>query len=484
MKYASSHRKAVFAALIAVALMLVIAVSAAAEVFEMPASTRPAEPGPTAPEAIVSPGLSVGTVAAESATLVLDATLVKSAIEQAKRLTDEKRHRLGVSVTTANGSLRWERLTAVDGTQSWRTAIFSPGATFLRVRLAEFGASQDTETLVYGEPKVELAWRLKRPAENGVFWTRTVAGDRLHIEVLTGSDQPPTVRVDRVSHGYKTIGDGEKEAGCYLDPTCYDLWTRSRDGLVHLLFESGGVVFECSGGLLTDVDATFRPLLLTANHCIETDNDADTVEATFFYHTAVCDGNEPNFFNKPKVLGSDLLTTNADIDFSLVELDDDPPEEAVFLGWNRNGVLDGDSVVPIHHPGGSYARISFGKVVDLFSSTIEVRYSESSTEGGSSGCPLFNSDEQVIGSLSAGDAACSFMSGTDYYADFSATWDAGVGDYLTGGGADDDITDDDVSDDDDNDDDDAPLPSGDDDDDDDGETRSSSPSDDSGGCGC
>jgi hypothetical protein len=46
------------------------------------------------------------------------------------------------------------------------------------------------------------------------------------------------------------------------------------------------------------------------------------------------------------------------------------------------------------------------------------------TEGGSSGSPIYNSNGQLIGQLTGGDASCANLTGPDYYGKIAYSWDA------------------------------------------------------------
>lgn len=66
-----------------------------------------------------------------------------------------------------------------------------------------------------------------------------------------------------------------------------------------------------------------------------------------------------------------------------------------------------------------------------------VVYSESSTEGGSSGSALLNANGQIIGQLTGGNASCEAPLNDpeywDVYGQFGASWDLGLADYLGNG---------------------------------------------------
>jgi hypothetical protein len=105
-----------------------------------------------------------------------------------------------------------------------------------------------------------------------------------------------------------------------------------------------------------------------------------------------------------------------------------------FSGWNRTGTAT-SSGVSIHHPFGDVKKkstyknqptsIQYGSVAGthfrvLWSAT---QNGYSTTEGGSSGAGLFNSNGQLIGALTGGGASCQNNTLPDFYGRFWFSWD-------------------------------------------------------------
>jgi hypothetical protein len=121
------------------------------------------------------------------------------------------------------------------------------------------------------------------------------------------------------------------------------------------------------------------------------------------------------------------------IDFSLVELSLTPPDDfdVYYAGWNRSD-FQTTATSTIHHPWGDVKKITSDydapipttKPTDVpyndlddyhyFSFWWILRWDEGSTQGGSSGSPLFNADQKLIGNLSGGVATCGDSIGYDY----------------------------------------------------------------------
>jgi V8-like Glu-specific endopeptidase len=336
--------------------------------------------------------------------------------------------RIGVAVDLpAIGPANWERIETPAGDVSYRLAIHADGAAHLRAHFAATPA--EAIVLVYGtdgEPAREA--RPTPTAASEDFWSATVAGETLFVEVLGGMESLPRVLVDRLIVGRGPAA--ETEQGCYLDPTCYGAWTTARNGAAYITFADGGGQYICSGSLLNDVRATGTPWFLTAHHCLSTQASADTTEVVWFFQTSTCNGTVPYFYGLPRTYGSDVMTTNSKSDYTLLKLDAAPPAGVTYLGWTTAAMKKGDAITPIHHPGGAWKRISFGTVSSILGNFWTVKYSQSSTEGGSSGCPLFNASAQVVGQLYGGNAYCTYMRGTDRYGKFSVSYSSGIKNYI------------------------------------------------------
>jgi Trypsin-like peptidase domain len=386
----------------------------------------------------------------------------------------------------------WTRFRGPDGAVSWRAAIKSDGAFFLRPHFAYI--SEDTQVFVYGagDESALLAHRTVT-ARSDDFWGPIADGDILFIEVI--SDAVPELIVDKISHGIEPILPTAKEAGCYLDPSCYPEWDDIKSGVGLLYIDSlfgGGM---CTGSLLADRGRTGQPWFLTANHCLSNQWQADGVIVYWNFGTDTCNGQAPGYQGLPTSSGADLKGHGFMSDFSFMLLDEAPPQGTTFLGWSIEPLQPGDEIIAVHHPDAAWKRITFGNIVNTNGNFWEVRYSESSTEGGSSGCPLFNADREVIGQLYGGSAGCNRMNATDTFGKFMKSWDLAISTFLDNGDAVDDdwYADDDDDNGDDDDGDDDWVDDDTDDDTDDGDTGDDDVTDQAdddddddsdGGCGC
>jgi hypothetical protein len=124
-------------------------------------------------------------------------------------------------------------------------------------------------------------------------------------------------------------------------------------------------------------------------------------------------------------------------DFTLLELDEmpDPAFGVTYAGWYRGDAL-ATSAVGIHHPSTDEKSISFENAavrLTSYTSTVEpgdgthlrvIDWDLGTTEGGSSGSPLFDSEHRVVGQLHGGYAACG-NNESDWYGWLNRSWTGG-----------------------------------------------------------
>lgn len=220
---------------------------------------------------------------------------------------------------------------------------------------------------------------------------------------------------------------------CYEDVMCYEPWRTLSRGVVGIVRVSSPNVIFCTGSLLNDRnDEQLSQLILTAFHCVDNQYSANNLDFIWMYQSVDCNGTVPNITQVPKTTGgAEFLVgseTYGGTDMTLLRMKNSPPSDVVELGFTNAVIPVETSIVAIHHPGRSYKRISFGNKTNTGSPSSqgrnlrpldkyhEVLYTLSSTESGSSGCPLFHANtQQIIGQLWGGNANCKYMNEPDYF---------------------------------------------------------------------
>ena len=218
--------------------------------------------------------------------------------------------------------------------------------------------------------------------------------------------------------------------------------------VAQISFVDNGDELLCSGSLVATRDNSFKPYFLTAGHCINNEAAARTVEAYWTYQTPACGGTPPasRTTSAKSTVGSHLISSAgmADGDFSLVLLTD-VPAGTTFAGWDIADPPMSTALTGIHHPSGSWKRISFGeRTADATNDVqgvsvpgnlfLQVKWDNGRVEHGSSGSPLFSAPGVIVGSLSYAEfledgTVCTINPSVSGYSRFSVTY-AQVKDYL------------------------------------------------------
>jgi len=365
-----------------------------------------------------------------------------TAAERAKLGSVGKDRRIGVHRAVPDGSLDRGTWSQTTSGSVFRVALRSNGAIGIRVQFLNFSAG-DGKLWVHSGNSVDGPYAGRGPYGNGEFWSSTVKGDSVVIEFATAQPMSPLpfhvhkiahVALDPLAAAPQPLPD--LAASCELDVNCYPDWLDAKKSVAHIQFEETEGpeqgTYVCSGALVGTRDNSFKPYLLTAGHCIHDEPAARSLETFWAYESAGCNLGPPSSMGTLNSQnGGDLLAwgTIEQGDFSLVLLPN-VPSGVVFAGWDTADPVLGSSVAGIHHPMGSYKRISFGTTqpgedvfigTDLAPAALYhiVAWDLGLTEPGSSGSPLFSSPGVIVGSLTygpdvPGELLCLSGSGSGY----------------------------------------------------------------------
>ncbi|WP_342088073.1 trypsin-like peptidase domain-containing protein [Dyadobacter sp. OTU695] len=319
---------------------------------------------------------------------------------------------------------------------------------------AELNIYNHDRSFIYGPVNSENV------PSNGIFWTDLIPGNRIVIE-LTENDKnsgSSIIHISNVIHGYRRAfqqgSDNVPEnfgtsLACHRDWTCDGgAWRDEGDAVVMLMLDYA--TRWCSGALINNQRQDFKPYVLTAFHCLDNDATSGTLSTAernavnnwvyrFRYHSPTCsplaDGNCYISFN-----GANFRAALQATDMTLLELMTQPRinHGVSFAGWDRSGSA-ATSAVGIHHPDGDVKKISFdNNAVSTNSSSVtwtdgttspsnshwNVGYDNGTTEGGSSGSPLFDQNKRIVGQLHGGPAGCAPIQ--KRYGRFDKSWSLGT----------------------------------------------------------
>lgn len=328
--------------------------------------------------------------------------------------------------------------------QVWIVTLESDEALMTRVHLQDVRVPAGSRFWVYATDDPDqvvgpISARAFRSESD--HWTASLFASRVTVELdlpSSASRQDVELRVSEIVHGYVPLEDLTPELPkvdtCYNDASCDATWNDEQDGVALILVVTPLGMVQCTGCLMNDYDGdTWVDYFLTANHCLSGNSTnlgqqtaASTMEFYWFFQTPYCNGPPPPLGSVPHTTGgADLIyrepaaTGN---DAALVRARMESPGGIFFMGWTTSSPPVGEDTAGIHHPDGTFSRISYG---DISGSTADYWlnvWNSGSTEGGSSGSPLMNSARRVIGQLYGGNASCSTMSEPDYYGRWNVTY--------------------------------------------------------------
>ncbi|PHI19743.1 hypothetical protein CEQ90_10970 [Lewinellaceae bacterium SD302] len=361
---------------------------------------------------------------------------------------------LSVDVSPATGGA-WTDYPG--GKSVWRLRVISKNAISINLGFTEYWMPQGGELFLYpGSSKSKQIYGPFTPADNEVhnqLWTQVIEGDDLVIEAQVPTSEKANLRLRLTSVNHDFLGFGANSASsgsCNLDVVCSaaDGWgivDQYRDIIRSVaVIGTGGGTF-CTGFLVNNARQDCTPYFMTANHCGINSGNASSLVTYWNFENSFCrqpnsgpsgqNGNgQLNVFNT----GAIWRASNPASDMTIVELDDpvNPNADAFFAGWSREAAAPGDTVIAIHHPSTDEKRISF-----TFQQTYRVNgisttpstngthitipdWDIGTTEGGSSGSPVYDKNKRVRGQLHGGGAACGNNS-FDSYGYFHVSWEGG-----------------------------------------------------------
>jgi len=331
-----------------------------------------------------------------------------------------------VSITPCSGD------GTIDG-NTWHLNVESPGAKSLNFGFEKLQLSNGAKMRIKDAKNSESS-EIEVTVNRGEYWSGVIPTDEVNISI----DFPDGVKCDDVQLSSINVGftgfGAEKSGSCNVDVVCPDrVGWETEIASVAKYIHSGR--FLCTGAMINNMREDRTPYFLTADHCGVRNNNVASIVTYWNYETSVCggtpDGNTLDTLNG----GGTIIGKNSVSDAMLILLNDQiPPEYGItFAGWDNTPEAYDLPGVAIHHPSGDEKRISFEydpmASTNWYSNTVRpggthvkvYDWDTGTTEGGSSGSPLFNGKNRIIGQLEGGEAACG-NNRADWYGRFSRTW--------------------------------------------------------------
>lgn len=301
---------------------------------------------------------------------------------------------------------------------NWATTITSDGAKFVRLHFVDLKLAKG-DTLVVSSPSGAEAWTYtdNGPNNNGEFWSFSVDGDTVKVELNNKSGKSRGFRIVEVGHGTVALNenstevvcgtDGREAIACQLSDSVVNAAQRP---VARLLYTEKRKQYVCTGELIA---GSYNDLLITNNHCIDNQTVASTLQARFNYQYTTCTGTTLASYTTYN--GGTFLKTSPEVgglDYTLLTLQGGPEATWGELVATTAAPVVGQQINFIQHPGGNPKKIGYyedlAKTIRCKVDTINKTYGSSAagsqigygcdSEGGSSGSAITDaSTGRIIG---------------------------------------------------------------------------------------
>ncbi len=353
------------------------------------------------------------------------------------------------------------------GDRLWRVQIQLQGAEVSGMRLFfdAFILPEGGRLFIYS-PNHQImlgAFTEKSNRAHQNFATTLLNSQTIILEYIepAGRQGQTQLHLNRIDQAYRQVGNMSKprndkssinptspedfgsSGSCNLNVNCTTLadnWRDEQRGAVRILTVDNSGSNYCSGSLIRNTNKDNKPYILTAYHCTEDATVAHLNNWTFDFNYQISNCNNQNTSpsNTQNITGSTMRGQYSPSDFALLELQENVPTtfNPYYNGWDRTGVSSAGAVC-IHHPAGDVKKFTLDTdqnstnsyYNDLPNDNTHFRqvWNNGTTEGGSSGSPLFNSTGNIIGQLHGGDAFCNAPNSPDWFGKVSVSWTGGSG---------------------------------------------------------
>ncbi len=314
----------------------------------------------------------------------------------------------------------------------WNMTLYSEGAKSMSIRFDNTNLPDNSEMYLFNEETKYIVGPItKSNFKNGIFRSDYINGDHVTISILIKNEdiQYEDIPINILSYDYGIIpfksydNNFNMSDTCNINFVCDGGMACQGESVCKIIHSSFGA---CSGALVNNDCCDLTPYILLAYHCVDHRPYEDFL-FRFNYQSPTC---EPTGETTPSewitYYGSELKASWLMTDFALLQLNDKVGPGTAFSGWDRFNSSTPSSVC-IHHPRGDVKKIAYDNDPNAFYYNVfhKVIWDEGTTEIGSSGSPLFNSDERIIGQLGGGEASCENRDSADYFGRFDISWEGG-----------------------------------------------------------
>jgi lysyl endopeptidase len=293
--------------------------------------------------------------------------------------------------------------------------------------------------------------------EDGKFLCDIIKGEYLLIRIISSNEDVPKINlgIRNIVHGFQNLfptqSQSKSSGACNNDIECFNDWRIESNAVARVILTGG--TWTCSGSLINNNSSDFHPYFLTAFHNIDIGgadensqyyldhtlqqfeiDDVYDMTFQFDYKFTTCGGSTVASYQtfNHATFKSAWYTS----DFALVELTysyalKNTPG-ITLLGWDKTGNTPAEGIC-IHHPAGDVMKISFdddnltetGWLSNSGSNYWRVIWDDGIVEHGSSGSPLLDQNNRIIGQLSGGNYLCGSADLRNWYGCFYRSWTGG-----------------------------------------------------------
>ena len=345
-----------------------------------------------------------------------------------------------------------------DGSILWRAKFVSENAIMTYLVFDKFNIPEEAQLFIYSPDQTQVFGPYTNDdVQNvGKLVTDDIIGDEVIVEYYepAAASFKGEFQIAAVMHVYRDFlhtrslekgPHGDAEGTCHINVACPEAnpWRDPIKSVVcigitaYVPAEGGWGGYLCSGAMVNNVRQDKTPYVLSAEHCVAANDQ--THKFYFNYQLYECNGTDGfsgYVANGGEIIArSGAVNTNEKSDFLLLKITRNLNSFAwhdsiVFAGWDRSGAASVGA--GIHHPGGDWKKISFpSSVSTITSGNMAQKYfkvlwktnpNKGVTEQGSSGSPLFNANQRIIGTLTSGSSSCNYVYGSDNYGRMYYHW--------------------------------------------------------------
>ena len=356
--------------------------------------------------------------------------------------------------------------TTTDGGSIYTLQLTSQGAYSIGLRTEGLVIADGCELYIYDNDQEDILGAIKSNESDMSILTRQIQGDTINIELFVPQGvKQNDFKITAICYDYANMfgkyskGFGSRAAcSTEININCDEgqAFQDIKHAVVLLTIDTDTETFVCTGTIVNNTKCDQTPFILTAAHCICTEEAANNTVIYFNYENKSC-STTSGVTNYNSMTGATIAATAPKkkytdrsgrssskeyptMDFTLLRLKKSIPEDyqPYYAGLSISETDNLSSVAVIHHPQGDTKKISISRNqpyqdsypaednnvhYNNFCHWHISRWNVGTTEGGSSGCAMLNTKKQVIGILSGGYADCKNPV-NDFFQMISKAWNS------------------------------------------------------------